>query len=312
MVSINRCVVTGSGGDIGFNIGRILKDINPSVELIGLDCRELHAGRGLSDVSYTVDLARSEKYLPQISKILADHKPEVFIPTSEAEIDVLSRHPEVLANVVTLILSRAVLNVGLDKFETFKFLAQNDLPAPMTFLANNFSEEIFPAILKPRSGHGSKFIQKVDGESDLRKYSVNLEQYVLQKFLPTADEEYTCGLYRSSKGEVRSIVLKRKLTGGFTGEGIVVENDTISKLLSDIAININLVGAINVQLRLENEIPYVFEINPRFSSTVMFRHLMGYKDLLWSIQDAFGEPIGEYSPPKAGTAFFRVSSEIII
>ena len=29
--------------------------------------------------------------------------------------------------------------------------------------------------------------------------------------------------------------------------------------------------------------PCVFEINGRFSSTIMMRHLLGFKDLLWSL-----------------------------
>jgi len=47
----------------------------------------------------------------------------------------------------------------------------------------------------------------------------------------------------------------------------------------------------NVQLRLTEQGPRVFEINPRFSSTVLMRHRIGFSDVLWSIQEAEGDQI---------------------
>jgi len=56
----------------------------------------------------------------------------------------------------------------------------------------------------------------------------------------------------------------------------------------------------------------IFEINPRFSSTVMFRHLLGFKDLIWSINEIAGKEVGDYIPPRAGTRFYRSSQEVIL
>jgi carbamoyl-phosphate synthase large subunit len=35
----------------------------------------------------------------------------------------------------------------------------------------------------------------------------------------------------------------------------------------------------------------VFEINPRFSSTVLMRHRLGFSDVLWAIDEAEGKLI---------------------
>ena len=32
----------------------------------------------------------------------------------------------------------------------------------------------------------------------------------------------------------------------------------------------------------------IFEINPRFSSTVLMRNYLGFTDLVWSIEEKFG------------------------
>ena len=43
--------------------------------------------------------------------------------------------------------------------------------------------------------------------------------------------------------------------------------------------------------------PYVFEINPRFSSTVRFRDLFGFKDVLWVLEDEIKTVISSYNKP---------------
>ena len=52
----------------------------------------------------------------------------------------------------------------------------------------------------------------------------------------------------------------------------------------------NAVGSINLQLRMVEGVPMLFEINPRFSSTVEFRDEFGFKDLIWSLEDKFRLP----------------------
>lgn len=58
-----------------------------------------------------------------------------------------------------------------------------------------------------------------------------------------------------------------------------------------IAQGLDLCGSMNIQLRLTENGPRVFEINPRFSSTVLMRHRMGYTDVLWAIDEAEGKSI---------------------
>ena len=55
----------------------------------------------------------------------------------------------------------------------------------------------------------------------------------------------------------------------------------------------------------------VFEINPRFSSTVLFRHLLGFKDVIWAIEAQMNNSIESYSPPSVNTKFYKGFSEYI-
>jgi len=60
-------------------------------------------------------------------------------------------------------------------------------------------------------------------------------------------------------------------------DGLTVLGTTI--VVKKIINNLNYDAAFNIQLRLKNGVPMIFEINPRFSSTVYARHLMGFPDL---------------------------------
>ena len=128
-------------------------------------------------------------------------------------------------------------------------------------------------------------------------------------------DEYTCGIFRKKNGEVKTIAFRRQLSsnnGGYTLYGEVVQNSVIDRLLLNISEKINLNGSINVQLRLSNSnIPYVFEFNPRFSSTVLFRHLIGYEDLIWAIKEYFNIETNIDIKIKFGVKFYKGYNEYI-
>ena len=92
----------------------------------------------------------------------------------------------------------------------------------------------------------------------------------------------------------------------------VVENEKIERTLHEIATVLELRGAINVQLRFDREGPKVFEINPRFSSTVGFRHALGFRDFVWALLESRGMSVESYCPPKVGTRIFRGSYPIVL
>jgi carbamoyl-phosphate synthase large subunit len=58
--------------------------------------------------------------------------------------------------------------------------------------------------------------------------------------------------------------------------------------------------------------PVVFEINPRFSSTVMFRHKLGFPDFVWSLQERAGREPGPFAAPPQGIKFYRTSAEVFL
>lgn len=104
---------------------------------------------------------------------------------------------------------------------------------------------------------------------------------------------------------------RRKLTGGFSGYGKVEENNDINGVLKLVAEKLQLIGSINVQLRFSKDGPCIFEINPRFSSTVLFRYMMGFEDVIWSIEDAIGKRLSDWNTNLKFKEFYKGYNEYV-
>ena len=57
--------------------------------------------------------------------------------------------------------------------------------------------------------------------------------------------------------------------------------------------------------------PVVFEINPRFSSTVRFRDLFGFADVKWSIEDKMNYLLSDYTDISVGKKLYKAFNEYI-
>lgn len=306
-------LVTGCGGDIGQSIGKILRTEFKDTLLIGCDIHDKHAAHFIYDKCIIVPRVDSNYYKKEVEKIVFNYKPELIIPTSESELrHFYNNKIRELAGVPLLMPCFESMRIGNDKFTTQEFLKQNNLPYAWTIKVGKGQPKEFPCVLKDIAGRGSNGFTIIQ-ENDYESYKNYGNSYIFQEYLQPDNEEYTCGLFRSRTGEVRSIVFHRMLFQGYTNYGEIVFNKGISDLLTIIANKLNLEGCINVQLRLTNKKgPVVFEINARFSSTVLFRHILGFKDVIWSINNYFDEPLGEYKEVYPYTKIYKGWQEYIL
>ena len=306
----HKILVTGCGGDIGLAIGRILQETKIADSVVGCDIEEDHAGRVFFDRCFAMESAASPKYGERLTQLIEDAQIDLVIPASEPELRRLYANHFFGRRALFLMANDTALAIGFDKYKTAEFLQEQGLPYPWTQRAADGAPRELPCILKSRTGCGSKDVRILTAET-YREENVYHEDDIFQEWIAEDAEEYTCGLFRSVLGEIRTIILRRRLHGGLTGCGTVEENPEIEALLSALAKALNLRGSINVQLRLRDGMPYVFEINPRFSSTVRFRHQLGFSDVLWSLQDVAGHLLSDYVPPRAGIRFYKIYEDVI-
>jgi len=306
----SKILVTGCGGDLGIGIGRIIKMAGIANQVIGCDIKEYHAGLKIFDKCYKTDKPTKNGYIDTLMNIVKTEKIDVVIPCVEDEIRFLSEK-NLLLDQLFLTANTKALSIGLDKLTTFNFLKAINIQPPWTKKVSDGYPEELPCIIKPRIGSGSRNISLAE-EDNVEYLKNKYGDYIWQEYLYPDNEEYTCAVYRCQNKDVRTLIIKRTLQGGFTSSGIIVENHEINKMLIKIAKNLDLQGSINVQMRITESGPKIFEINPRFSSTVVFRHLLGFEDLVWSLKEHREILLPSYIKPKEGTQFYRIPNEVIL
>ena len=283
----NKILITGVGGDIGQSVIKCLKDSSHTSYLIGCDIDPYSGGQKEVDLFYQAPLAsQSEKYLNFITNIVQKEKCKYIIPTTEHEIDFYNanRHYFGERKINILINNSFIIDTFLSKYETICFLKKHGFLYPKTYLLSEYNDELkFPIIVKPEKGCGSKKIQIIYDEVDLNYIKLKYKNAIVQEIVGNIDEEYTVGIF-SDGCKVYSIAFHRYLGyGSLTKFAELVINNEIESLAVRIAHACKLRGSINVQMRKTKRGFIPFEINPRLSSTVYFRHFFGFRDVEWWI-----------------------------
>lgn len=287
-----RFLVSGVGGDIGHSISNILTSYYNDAKVFGSDLHDEFVEIGLYERIILLPSVSSPTYLDCLISCLEQEAIDIFIPTSEAELRWLVAHESAIDVLPSycLMASTKAMTIGFDKFLTSKHLAANGLPAPWVSIVSDSDAGApeLPCILKSRIGAGNSSVYYISEHEKSLYFQRLFPNYIWQQFLPPSGGEFTCGVYRCLDGSTRVITMRRRLSSGVTTFAEVITDPSIESLCVSIAESLNLFGSINVQLRVVPDLgPMVFEINPRFSSTVGLRHAIGFSDLIWSIEEQY-------------------------
>lgn len=305
-------LVSGVAGDIGFGVGRILKDWGFFDRIYGIDISDDHPASIIFDEVDVAPKANDCNYINWLMDYILKNQITIFVPTSESEIKVISSSIDSISSICkVLVNSYFVTEICLDKYKTLQFLDKNGVPVPQNGLVGTGPQpSSFPIIVKPRSSQGSKGIQKITNKNLFQKIPIN---YVWQEYLSSEEEEYTCFVYAGTNCYPRTLILKRVLRGGYTEKGIVVHDDIIQDYILTITQKFNVSRCLlNIQLRLTDDGPRVFEINPRLSSTLVFRDKLGFSDLRWWISEQLGQKLAPYEQVPAGIKIYRGNTEYFL
>ena len=284
-------LITGIGGDIAQGVATILRECRPDLRLIGVDVQTQHGGHLFVDAIELIPSANAHNYRSALHAVIAKHAVDILIPMSEPELGALHPFVDMVPGIKCITAGANVVAAGLDKLATAFALKNLGLPVPWTIPVGEACPPAYPCILKNRYGSGSRAVFRLESSEDAQYFAKRYPDAVYQELLEPADREVTCAVYRKGDGEVLSLLMLRRLTGGFTGWARVIDDEETSRMCKHIAEGLDLQGSMNVQLRLTDKGPRVFEINPRFSSTVLMRHRMGFSDVLWAIEEAEGKTV---------------------
>lgn len=303
-----RVLVTAVSGDIGNNIVRILLEAKYQVYAFDM----FSVVPCMNDVALFTQCpaAKDDNYIDFLIDFIKKHKIQVFIPTNEREIEKVNNNLDAFSalSVKILMQSESVLDICLDKYKTMQFLNENGISVPVVIEDKKDISEKKKYIIKGRKSNGSKDVHIVSGKDLLlMDNAFNNADSLVQEYID--GDEYTVGVFRD-KTDIRTIIFKRTLYNGYSKIVKPVNNEKIEKMAVAVAEALNLSGYINIQLRMDSfGNAFIFEINPRISGTVYFRHMYGFEDVLWSLSLIDGEKCAGYASKNREMIGIRVMHE---
>ncbi|MCP4049669.1 MAG: ATP-grasp domain-containing protein [bacterium] len=271
-----KVLVSGVGGDVAQGVIKALNKTKLDVEIIKICAYHNSSWLYKDDFSYIAPLAASKEYVQYLINIMNKLNIDVFFPCIDSEMYKIACNRELIQNSTnTLVCIDSICNINIcnDKYETYRFLKLNGFPCPETILPSTIDEIHdfidmlgFPIIVKKRMGQGGKDIQIVNSYADARSF-IGKEDYILQEFLCSEDDEYTSGIYVGDDGEVKGIcTLRRELKNGTTYRAERIIDSNLEASIKEIAVKMGMTY-LNIQSRDKGGVLYPFEFNGRFSGT---------------------------------------------
>tara|TARA_B110000879_G_scaffold211901_1_gene306066 strand:+ start:6966 stop:7958 length:993 start_codon:yes stop_codon:yes gene_type:complete len=284
-------LVTGVGSTLGYGILETISKSGLDCQLSGADYFETAVGLYKVDFPFILpDVLSSEvsdeDWLESVIEIIERQNINYVLVGLDFEVPLFAKFKnriETLFACQVIVSSLEVVEICNDKWLTYCFLRDNGFDAPRSCLPSeidSFKSEVqFPWIVKPRQGSTSNGLFRVTDMDTLSHALDNCDNPVIQEEVGISDEEYTCGVL-SVNGEVlSSIALRRTLKNGNTTVAYYAQCTEIDSYIRRVAGKLGSFGPINIQLRLTETGPKIFEINPRFSGTTTVRACFGLNEI---------------------------------
>lgn len=298
-------LVTAVSGDIGCSAVRSLSE--EGYKIIGCDMKLYTPVLHMLQKYYQSPPANdTESYISFIKGVIEKENVDFFLPVSEPEIEVLNEQRSHFKNMgIRLLLNnKTIIDNCLDKLRTIQYLEKLGISVPRTTLLSNYDNSFgYPLIIKGRKGCGGKKLWIAENHDDLdyirRRDDGSL---LVQEYIGSDAEDYTTGIFSDGK-IASSISFRRKLGfGGLSVEAVIADESFLEHLSQTISDKMGLIGSINLQSRRVGDKFVPYEINPRLSSTLLFRKQFGFDDAVWWVNVLQGKGYSFVKKYKSGRA----------
>lgn len=290
--------MTGAGGAGTIEIIQSLRRTG-RYEVAVADAGPYSYGFEIADRGYLIPFGAADQFSSAFSEILRKEKPDFVIPLVDEEIPkvhaLVNREFRGLTRVIAP--APAFCELALDKWRMASAMASAGLTTALSALASEVPADFpFPAIVKPRAGRGSRGVATVNDRQELQAYleraSLPASGYILQELL--VGREFTTSVVVGLDGTLLAVVPKEaKDKRGITQVGVTRRVPAIDALCAQILRQFGAGGPFNVQLMLGPDgVPRVFEVNPRYSTTVALTLAAGIDEVDVVMRHALGEDVG--------------------
>lgn len=242
--------------------------------------------------------------------VIRTGKYDVLLPVAEMTTNKVTRHEEEYKEYVRLACApRRAYIQAFDKQNTFEHAMNIGMPCPLTRRQTQSVEEFlsqseFPLIIKPRSGMGSigfhKFEKKEDFWPYIKDHQIDLDKYVLQKFIQY-DKYLGAILFVDQKGNVCMAYADEVLRWFPIDAGTAclirsIDNpellENAAKLLKEM--NWQGVAALSFMIDKTDNTPKLQEINGRIPASIKLSWQCGFNVAKLLIEMAYDQNVEQY------------------
>ena len=151
-----------------------------------------------------------------------------------------------------------------------KALAKEGISKLLPF--KNQRDVVYPAVAKPNRGRGSREVHVIKNQGEmtgyLKLYGKKWSDLLVQPYI--GGDEYTVSVVQNNLNVTIGIVPKLVISKrGITRVAVSEDNKEIKKVCEEIIKTFSPRGPFNVQLKVWKGKVYIFEINPRLSTTTV-------------------------------------------
>ena len=249
---------------------RALEDLGGG-NVVVTDVNPLSPAVYTADRAFRVPMASDAGYADEILAISTAADVGLVIPTIDDELAALASSAQRFAAAGSRVAVSSVDTIAVcdDKHATCRTLAAKGVAAATSFLPDDLpAEPQFPLFIKPRFGRGSVAAFLVRNARELAFFLEYVPQPVIESYLD--GPEYTIDMLCDFSGRPLSIVPRERLVirAGVTDRGRTVKDPRLIDLAVSCASVLDFAGPVNIQCRMVDGRPIVFEINPRFSGGI--------------------------------------------
>jgi carbamoyl-phosphate synthase large subunit len=239
--------------------------------VIVTDVNPLSPAVHVADRWYHVPMATAPDYLDAVAGICEAESIGLIVPTIDDELELFGKASDWFASqgVCVAVSPEPTSRICNDKLATGQHLracgirsAETRLPADVPATAR------YPLFVKPRFGRGGVGAFPINNKKDFRFFSEYVEAPVIQEYLD--GPEFTIDVLCNFEHQPIAVVPRERVVvrSGVMDRGRTVRDESLIKLAEDTAAILPFSGAVNIQCRVVDGQPTVFEINARFSGGI--------------------------------------------
>ncbi len=293
------------------------EELNLDCVIVGADKTEMTPAYQICDKKYTVESVLHSRYAQQISDIIKHEQVDLLVPTVDLDLMLWAQRQQEMAGLgcTTLISSPKVIEICMDKRNTFTFLKEHGFDTPHTMSIEDVDSTVlnYPIILKPWDGYASKHNKIVHDPEEFEFYSQRIPNCIVQEHV--VGEEITSDVLVDFEGKVRCVVprLRMQTRAGEVSKGKTVRHEETIRQAAAFVEKLQCgPGIITVQSFLtHDERILFFDVNPRFGGGVPLSIKAGANFPLWILQWLIGQdPEISMNNWKDGLIMLRYDAEV--